>query len=252
MIQELQTLGLSYYESKALEILLKEKLSLENLSKKSGIPFGKVYSIVKSLKQKGLIKETNSRPKLIYTENASNLISKLIKEKQEKENVVISKLRNLVTNIDKKKGEITNFFQIGTTINDNKQIQLRAFNGAEKEVLQILNIHHKPGTNRESKLIWEKEIKKAILRGIIFKSIYPKKIVLPKIIANLNKKYPKKFQIRKIDTDFIRCDIIDRKKVLLKLVCEDALLFGGILLIEDEKLAENLIKVFNNLWEQAD
>ena len=188
MIEELKSLNLKYYERKAVEILLKEKLNLKELSKKAGIPFGKVYSTIKSLKEKGLIKETNSRPKLIYIDNASDIISKLINEKQKRDNLITESLREIAAEIDNKKGKETNFFQIGVTQEDNKRIQLRTFDEAKEEVLQILNIYHKPKSNRESKTIWEKAKADAIKRGITFKTIYPKKIVIPKIIQNLHKK----------------------------------------------------------------
>ncbi len=251
MLNELKKLGLEHYESKALEVLLKEKVNLRELAKKAGVPFGKIYSVVKSLKEKGFVKETNSRPKLIYVENASEIISKLIKEKQDKELGMVQRLREIATEIDENKGKESRFFQIGTITEENKKIQLRSFIEAEKEVLQIINIYHKSKSNRESKTIWEKEIDKAVRRGVVFKSIYPKNIELPPILKKLNKKYPDKFQVKKFDTDFIRCDIIDGKKVLLKLVHEDPILFGGVLFIENEKLAENLTKIFNEMWENA-
>jgi sugar-specific transcriptional regulator TrmB len=251
MIEELKQLGLGNYESKALEILLKEKLSLRNLSKKAQIPFGKVYSVVKSLKEKGFVQETNSRPKLIYVENASEVISKLIKEKQEKDRSFLERLREASIEIDRNKGKESKFFEIGTTIEENKRIQLRSFKEAENEVLQIINIHHKPQSNRESKTLWEKEIVKAVGRGVVFKAIYPEKIKLPIILEKLNKKHPDKFQVKRFNTDFTRCDIIDGKKVLLKLVQEDPLQFGGVLFLENEKLAENLIKIFSEMWENG-
>jgi len=252
MIEELKDLGLTHYESKAFRILLKEKLNLSDLSKKSGVPFGKIYSVVKSLKEKGLVEETNSRPKLIYVENASDVISKLIKEKQNMQTAIIEKIKELATEIDKSKGKTTKFFQIGTTVQDNREIQLRSFIEAEKEVLQILNIHHKPKSNRESKTLWEKEIEKAVKRGVVFKAIYPKNVVLPKILQAVHKKNPDKFQIKKFDTNFTRCDVIDGKKVLIKLVHQDAIQYGGVLFIENERLAKNLIKIFNEMWSQAD
>ena len=45
MIEELKALGLEHYEAKVLSILFKERLNLRELSKKSGVPFGKVYSL---------------------------------------------------------------------------------------------------------------------------------------------------------------------------------------------------------------
>lgn len=252
MIEELKKLGLCHYESKILDILLKEKLNLRNLSKKSGVPFGKIYSVIKNLKEKNLVMETNSRPKLVYVENASEIISRLINEKIEKDKELNQKLREITIEIDKNKGKETKFFQIGTTIEDNKKIQLRSFQEAENEVMQIINIYHKPKSNRESKTLWEKEIIKAVEKGVVFKAIYPKKLNLPVLLENLNKNHPDKFQIRRLDTDFARCDIIDGKKVLVKLVHADALQFGGILFIENEKFADNLTKIFNQMWEIAE
>lgn len=250
MIEELKSLGLQHYEVKALEVLLKEKLILRELSRKAEIPFGKVYSVVKNLKERGLVLETNSRPKLIYVENASDVVSKLIKEKQDKDKTMLERLREVITDIDKEKQRETKFFQIGINREERKNIQLRSFQETEDEVLQILNIYHNPNMNRQSKLEYEKEIEKAAKRGVEFRAIYPKKVKLPKILEKLEK--TGKFQVKRLDTDFIRCDIIDGKKVLIKLVQKDTVNSGGSIFVENEKLAENLTRIFNELWEQAD
>ena len=250
MIEELEKLGLSHYESKALEILLKEKLELRELSKKSGVPFGKIYSVIKGLKEKNLVKENNTRPKLIYVDNASEIISRLIKEKQDKERALNEKLREFATEIDKERTRETKFFEIGISREERKKIQLRSFREAEEDVLQIFNIYHNPNINRQSKLEYEKEIENAVKRGVIFRAIYPKNIELPRILKKLNKE--QKFKVKRFDTDFVRCDIIDRRKVLLKLAQKDVINSGGSIFVENEKLAENLIRIFNEMWEQAD
>jgi len=252
MEKELRELGLEHYESKALALLLHEKLDLRELSDKSNIPFGKVYSVVKNLKDKGLIKETNSRPKLIYTENASEIISKLIDNKKRREMETVERLKEMASKIDLTKNKETRFFQIGTSIRENKEIQLRSFNESKKEVLQILNVHHNPQSNRESKNLWEKAILEAIERKVIFKAIYPKNLELPINIKKLNTKYSKEFQIKRFNTDFVRCDIIDNDKIMIKLVQKDPLQFGGILFIENERLNQNLKNIFYELWNESD
>lgn len=252
MFDELISLGLENYEARALDSLFKERLKLRELSKKSRIPFGKVYSVIKSLKRKNLVRETNSRPKLVYVENVSDVVSRLIKEKQDKERLILENLREFSARIDKEKNKETKFFQIGIEKEERREIQLRSFKEAKNEVLQILNIYHNPGINRERKTIYEKEIEKAVARGVVFKSIYPKNLELPKILANLNKGYPKKFQVKRFDTDFVRCDIIDESKVLIKLTQEDILNTGGVLFIENERLAENLKRIFICFWEQVE
>jgi len=251
MEKEFKELGLNHYESKALSLLIQKSLTLKKLSDKAEIPFGKVYSIVKNLKEKGLVKENNSRPKLVYVDDASEIVSKLINHKKEKENKLYEKAREFASKANLLKNKETKFFQIGTTVEENKEIQLRSFNEANREVLQILNIHHKPQSNRKSKTSWEKAISNAINQGVVFKTIYPRNIELPKNIQNLNKKHPKYFQIKRINTDFTRCDIVDNEKVMIKLVQKDPLQFGGILFIENEKLNKNLRNIFYELWNEA-
>lgn len=251
MLSELQQLGLSYYESKALEVLLKESLTPKELCKKSGIPLGKVYSVVLSLQRKSLVKETESRPKKLYVDNTSLIIDKLINKKQEEHEQLLASIRRIAAEIDLSKSQPTKFFEIGTTIDDNKRIQSRTFNEAEKEVCQILNIHHKPKANRASKSLWEKEIASAVKRGVTFRAIYPRDCDIPQALKLLNARLPDKFQIKRMDAAFPRCDIIDGKKVLIKLVHNDPINFGGVLFIENERLASNLHRIFSTLWEET-
>lgn len=250
-MKEFEELGLSYYESNALEILLKESLTPKELSKKSRIPLGKVYSVILSLEHKNLVKQSKTRPKKIYIENASSVIDVLISKKQDEHEQLLSNVRKMAAEIDLSKSQPTKFFEIGTTAEDNKSIQSRTFNEAQKEVCQILNINHKPKSNRTSKSLWEKEIENAIKRGVIFRTIYPENCEIPVQLGKLNKTMPEKFQIRRLNTTFARCDVIDNKKVLIKLVHQDPINFGGVLFIENEKLAINLKKIFEQMWGEA-
>ena len=250
MIEELKALGLEHYEAKVLSILFKERLNLRELSKKSGVPFGKVYSIVKSLKEKNIVRENNSRPKLVYVENASEVIAKLLREKNEREKGLNEKLREFASSIDKAKGKETRFFEIGISKDERKKIQIRVFSEAEKEVLQILNIHHNPKVNRLSKSDYESEIERAINRGVKFRAIYPQGVELPRILRSLEKQG--KFGVRRINTDFQRCDIVDERKVLIKISNKDVVNSGGSIFVENEKLAENLKKIFEELWNEAE
>ncbi|MBU1199134.1 MAG: hypothetical protein KKF46_06630 [Nanoarchaeota archaeon] len=251
MIDELKATGLSTYESRIIIALLKRKHTLKELSKEANIPPGKVYSVAKILLKKGLINATEKRPKTLFIENASYLISKLTKEYEIRQDDVVDRLKELATSFDIRDGNHTPFADVGTTLEDNRRIQSRTFTEAKKEVLQIINIHHKPKSNRKNKTIWEKEIINAVKRGVVFKVIYPLNVDLPPLIKELNNKFPKQFIIRRLDTDFTRCDIIDGKKVLIKLVHEDPLQFGGLIFIENKKLAQNLRDVFFKFWDES-
>ena len=251
MLEHLQNLGLSYYESKAFEVVLKEQVSVKELWKKAGIPAGKVYSVLKLLQQRNLVSITNDRPKKVFVANASDALGCLIEKAQKRQEKVLGELRAFATVLDAGKSQPSSFFDMGTTVDDNRRIQLRSFQEAKKEVCQILNMHHKPSSNRSSKTVWEKEIEKAVRRGVAFRCLYPKDCVLPPLLESLHQKNPAQFQVRRQDTNFPRCDIVDEKKVLVKLVHQDAVAFGGVIFVENERFARNLKSVFEQFWEEA-
>lgn len=247
-MKQLQELGLSHYESKAFEALLRDKLSAKQLSKKAGIPYGKIYFVINSLIKRGFAAETQTRPKQYYMIDPSTAISTLIEQKERNNNKLFSELRALAILSEKSKSSQSKFFELGTTQEDNRTIQLRTFTEAQKEVCQIINIHHKPYINRAIKLTWEKEIEKAIKRGVTFRSIYPIQAELPDLL----KKLPKdKFHVKRMDTNFTRCDIIDKKKTCIKLMHSDAFCFGGIVFLEDETFSKNLQNIFETFWNEA-
>jgi sugar-specific transcriptional regulator TrmB len=247
-MKELESVGLSYYESRAVDALLKGGMTAKQLSRIAKIPAGKVYHVVKTLKQKGIIQETDSRPKNIFIPYPGKTIASLIEQKTRSDEDTYRRLRMHISEACSQKTASAPFFQLGTTLEDNTELQMRSFNEAKKEVCQILNIHHRPGSNRTSKSLWEKEIKAAVERGVVFRCIYPTDSALPDLLTSIPKN---SFLVRKLDTDFIRCDIIDRRKVLLKLVQSDPINFGGIIFLEDERFAKNLQKVFEQFWLEA-
>ena len=239
---------MSYYESKAVDALLKERLTPKLLARKAQIPPGKVYSIISALLEKGLVEETDSRPKQLFIPDPAALIGTLIEGKQREQEHLFSELRHLASSAAISRSQPSRFFQIGTTLEDNRDIQLRSFLEAKHEVCQIINKHHRPSSNRSSKTVWERAIADAVKRGVTFRSLYPEDAELPVLLQQLP---ASKFQVRRLTTDFTRCDIIDRKSVLLKLVHADATAYGGILFIENEKLARNLQGIFEQLWLQS-
>src|SRR3989344_8033781 len=99
MIKELQQLGLSYYESKALTVLLKQSFSAKELSDEADIPAGKTYSVILSLQKKNLVQSTTERPKKFFVEHASSALQKLIEKKNEEVQNMLSLLRLTATEI---------------------------------------------------------------------------------------------------------------------------------------------------------
>jgi sugar-specific transcriptional regulator TrmB len=245
---DFKNLGLNYYEDKALNVIIREKINIKKLSKVSNIPPGKIYSVIKSLQNKGLILVSDSRPKYVYVDNASKIIERLIKEKQSNDEENYKKILQESTLISRSKTESNTLIDIGYTQEDNVRIQSRVFEEAEHEVCQLFNNNHRPSTNRKSKTLWEEQIIDATKRGVIFRCVYPKNMELPLSLTKLSSKL---FNVRRRDVQHYRIDIVDNKSVLIKFTYEDPLIFGGMIYIKDTKLATNLRKIFDDVWNRA-
>ena len=83
----LEKIGLSKNEIKAFRVLLKQqRISAQDISKKSGIPPTKVYSVLRKMVRKGIVEEVavgvDERASYYSLINPSLLAGKWIKEKQ--------------------------------------------------------------------------------------------------------------------------------------------------------------------------
>jgi sugar-specific transcriptional regulator TrmB len=241
-------LGLSYYEDKALNAIIRDKISIKKLSNISHIPPGKIYSVIKSLHNKGLIKATDTRPKYVYVDNASKIIERLIKEKQSEDEKLFKELLQESAAISRSKLEHNTLLDIGYTQEDNVRIQSRVFEEAEHEVCQLFNDNHRPNANRKNKTLWEEQIITATKRGVIFKCVYPENVELPQSLKKLSAKL---FNVRRMVNQHYRIDIVDNKNILIKFTYEDPLIFGGIIYIKDSRLALNLRKIFDDIWMKS-
>jgi len=248
---DFKNLGLNYYEDKAMNAIIRDRISIKKLSKVSNIPPGKVYSVIKSLQNKGLISVSDSRPKYVYVDNASKIIERLIKEKQSEDEKRYNKLLQESASISKSRIESNTLIDIGYTQEDNVRIQSRVFEEAEHEVCQLFNNTHRPSNNRKSKTLWEEQIIDATKRGVIFKCIYPENIELPSSLKKLSNSSNKSFNVRRKNIQNYRIDIVDNKNILIKFTYEDPLIFGGIIYLKDAKLASTLRKMFDDMWMKA-
>ena len=87
---ELKSLGLSNYESRVYECLVKfGKSSAGKISKESGVSYGRIYEVLGSLENKGLVKTLPDKTKMFIPTNPKYLIG--LVEKKEKEFSTIRK-----------------------------------------------------------------------------------------------------------------------------------------------------------------
>src|SRR5688500_16984580 len=79
MLDLLEALGLSTYEAKAIAHLLKHgERSAPDLSRETGIPFGRVYDTLNTLQERGLVTSRAGRPRMFAGVSAASVSGRLL------------------------------------------------------------------------------------------------------------------------------------------------------------------------------
>ena len=93
----MENLGLTHYEIKVYISLLNENtMTAQELSKKSGVPYSKIYEVIGKLEDKGWIDSDSSRPTKFYPKSPSTALEamrmRIENQVKEKESIIIQEL----------------------------------------------------------------------------------------------------------------------------------------------------------------
>lgn len=79
----LYRLGLNEYQSKCVSVLIRDgDLTAEEISEEAGVPYSKIYSVLKRLEEMSLIISTEERPKRYIPKHQETVIDFLIHRKE--------------------------------------------------------------------------------------------------------------------------------------------------------------------------
>lgn len=244
MIEKLKEYGLDKYESLVYLALLKIGLSTSSIiSKKSNVPYGRIYSVLSSSESKGFVKIYQGTPKRFMAVEPRIILNKIIDKKiieinniKNKNNEFIQELENSTKKEIKKPLEIINIIE-GKKNYLNLSVKLH-----KKAQKEWRTIHRLP--------IYQPHLqayKDVIKRGI--------KVKVLTHITDENKenlKIWKKLNIGIRNLKFIpsRFTVIDDNDVILRL--SDPKMGGYISLhIQNPALAKTLSTYFDELWYKA-
>jgi len=240
--------GLSSYQISLFMTILKHpSCSAKELSKISKVPLGRIYTELDSLEKLGFVDYSANRPKKYLITSPRTKILRLIESEKNKLEIIENSALEEFVNLNKKSSEVFH------TRNEMRQSQIDCFKWATEEVCQCLGSLHKASESKDLKTIYEKEIINAVKRGVIFRALYQKKDSPPKIIYELNKKYPKIMRIRFSERSLPRFDIIDKNQLLLKI--QDPIeTFNtlGTVIINNISLAKKLRTKFMKMWDEVE
>jgi len=227
-----QELGFTKNETLAYESLVKHgKSPAAKISKDSGVPYSRIYDVLASLENKGLVKVIPEKTKHFIATDPDNLL-KLLKTKQ-------NKLADMAEEIK----ELKKFYDIKVKDPVILAFGKKNFYVIRKESKQPIKINYRIKYTSEPKPEFIKDTKKGIKKGVEY---------LDLVRADKeNKKNIKIWQkvqknIKKIDNDGVAIAIKD-DEVMISLIKSNV-----TTLIRDSPFAKIMAKLFKAYYNQAE
>lgn len=244
MIDKLREYGLDKYESLVYLALLKIGLSTSSIiSKKSDVPYGRIYPVLSSLESKGFVKIYHGRPKRFMAIEPRIILNEIVDKKINEIDYIKNQNEKFMQELEKSaKQEIKKPLEIINIIEGKKNylnLSVKLHKKAQKE---WRTIHRLP--------LYQPHLQ--AYRDIVKKGIKVKVLTHITDENKENLKIWKKLNIEIRDLKSIpsRFTVIDDTDVVLRL--SEPKTGGYISLhIQNPALAKTLSSYFDELWNNA-
>jgi sugar-specific transcriptional regulator TrmB len=241
---ELKLFGLNKYESETYLTLLKIGLSTSpQISLKSGVPYGRIYTILSSLEEKGFVKVFEGKPKRFMAIEPRVILNRIIDEKMKEMTQFKEKTSKFIQELEKtKKGKLEKPLEKIQIIEGKKNYLNLSVKLHEEAKEEWRTIHGLP--------LYEPHLeayKKAIKRDIKTRILT---CLTEKNMRNLEVWKKTGAEIKHLDTIFAHFTVVDKDRVVIRLSNEE---MGGYisLFIQSPALTKTLADHFDDLWESA-
>lgn len=267
----LAKIGLNRYESSVYLTLLKQdSMEASKLSHASKVPVGKIYEVLKALKNYELVEIQPSRPQRYRAVDPKSAFKLMYKRKEEE---ILNELKMLKETFDEIERELykdNSPQNIETVVwpdkfrnNEVNETVDSYFEKIEREVCVVIHIKYKPGRSElydASAPTFSKAFLSLVQRGIKIKILDPGSQLLPSLkelidsIEDLSfKRYIKDLmEVRILETEY-NFTIIDSKITLIDI--EDQFNMSrnlGMTRIYDESYAKRFKTKFDELWTKGE
>ncbi|NHI91646.1 MAG: TrmB family transcriptional regulator [Candidatus Lokiarchaeota archaeon] len=259
--EELEIFGLSSYEARAYISLLTGVKIAKEIVKESNIPTGRVYDILGSLEDKGLIERQDSRPKKYSAKPPKVALKNLITKKEED----FQSLKEKAPILEKKLSQLKRpnaseelFWSIALFSEDNAIARLvEKIKEAETELLMCADMSCYSTDSTLEFLEPDRIVNSLLDRGVDIKILIGgfNSKNLSKINTSAMKDFIpliSKMNIRITEINVYNFDIIDEEKIILKIAnpinpSENL----AMLYFWQKKLGSELRDKFFELWNNA-
>ena len=232
-MEEYQELGLTNNEGKVYEILVEfGKLGAGEISSQSGVSYSKIYNVLSSLINKGLVEIVPEKTKKFVPSSPDSLI-KLIEKKQEK----LEKVKEEVK-------EMKKFYEVKEKNPVVMEIGRKGFYKIVNELKKTEKYDYSIKWTSEYRPDWARQTAQKIKRKCDIRNLvrYDKETE-----KNVGKWLRINKNIRKFENEGIAFSVIDDEEIMISLIKANV-----TLLIKNVPFAKIMKKLFLDSYEKAE
>ncbi len=238
----LKKMGLSNYEIRAyLALLEHENLKVKDLSQKSGVPYGRIYDVVASLRNKGLVSVLSTAPKILKALELERALNLLLEKKEEEIKLLRKEKEDILTKTEYRiKEPEEEYVYVFLGRRAAKELYGKLVRETKKELLII--------TSRSYRFY--PDTAKLLKRKVTYKVIIPSlsKEIFPHILKAYRAGAKIKMKKLKGEISFWVRDEVECLLVLLNPKNKESRIS---VLIRNEDFAKVIKSFFNSLWRKA-
>ena len=264
MLEHLEALGLTGYEARALDHLLRHgERTGPALSREADIPFGRVYDTLNALVERGLATAKAGRPRSFAAAATASIPGRLLashkRRLQEEERELgqhAAALEGELSRLAPRKAPGSTLYGVRLGEDASRDFLVEATHEAKSRIEAYLAFEHL----QDDDLALFDAFRQAVVRGVRTRLLLRGKDVdyllsTPYVSAVLDAMAPhlgQGLQVRLSDTDNLSFSVLDGERVVLGVKNPlDPRIYFAVVHMDDRAFAEDLVGKFETLWREA-
>ncbi|MEK6975648.1 MAG: helix-turn-helix domain-containing protein [Candidatus Thermoplasmatota archaeon] len=264
MQEQFEALGLTAYEAKALAHLVRHgERTGPDLSRETGIPFGRVYDTLNALVERGLATAKGGRPRMFAPAAASSIPGRLLasnkRRLQDEERGLgqhAAALESELTHLEPRMAPGSTLYGVRLGEDAARDFLVEATHEARTRIDAYLAFEH---LDDDDLAIFD-AFRQAVGRGVRTRLLLRRRDVdfllgtpyVQQVMDALLPHLGENLQARLSDTDNLSFSVLDAERVVLGVKNPiDPRIYFAVVHLDDRAFAQDLIGKFDTLWRES-
>jgi HTH-type transcriptional regulator, sugar sensing transcriptional regulator len=265
MLEHLEALGLTAYEAKALEHLMRHgERTGPDLSRETGIPFGRVYDTLNALVERGLATARAGRPRVFAAAAPTSIPGRLLatnkRRMQEEERLLGQQAASLESELSRmapRRAPGSALYGVRLGEDASRDLLIEATHEARRTVDAYLAFEH----IQDDDLALFDAFRQAVGRAVKTRILLRRKDVdyllstpyVQQVVDALLPHIGEALQVRLSDTDNLSFSVLDGERVMLGVKNPlDPRIYFAVVHMDDRAFAQDLVGKFDTLWRDGE